>query len=106
MLQRAVVPRGACNRSPAIKLTIGPVVSRLQRFRPELRRPINHMPGVVEIPITGEHASLANHVRMQFRPGVRSLDMKRSRGDAVFYSPVNRSLEHVFAIIIHAENET
>jgi hypothetical protein len=63
------------------------------------------MPRVVQIPVSGQHAPLANHACVQLSAGVGRLNMKRCRGYAVFNGPVNCAPEHVFPIAIHSEDK-
>jgi len=63
------------------------------------------MPRVVQIPVSRQHASLANHACVQLSSRVGRLNVKRRRGDAVFNRPINCASEHVFPIVIHAEDK-
>src|SRR6266700_6493108 len=105
MLERAMMQRGARDRSPPIKLTIRPVVPVLQGLGLESRRTIDDVSGVVEIPVSRQHASFPHHAGMQLRSWIWRLNMKRCGGNAVLNSPIYRAPEHVFTIIIHAKDK-
>ena len=100
-----MMQRGARNGSPAIKLTICPVVPPFQGLGLELRGPIDDMSGVVEIPVSRQHASFPHHAGMQLRPGIGRLNMKGCCGDPLVDGPIYRALEHVFAVIIHTKDK-
>ena len=63
------------------------------------------MPRVVKIPVSRQHATLAQHARVQLRAGIRRLDMKCRGRNAVIDGPVHRAPEHIFSVIIHAEDK-
>src|SRR3984893_3439398 len=105
MLERAMAQRRACNRAPAIKLFVGPIVSGFQRFRLQSRRTIDDVTRVVQVPVAGDDASLAAHLRIKPGARVRGLDVKGSGGDTVGNGPIDSAPEYVFAIVVHAEDE-
>src|SRR3954464_12675428 len=88
VLERAMMQRGTRNGSPSIKLTIGPVVSGFQNLGLELRRPINDMSGVVEIPVARQHTSFTQHASMQLSTRIGRLNMEGCGGDAMINSPI------------------
>src|SRR5260370_42424729 len=96
---------GTGNRSPSVKLLIRPIVSPLQGLRPQFGGLIDDVSRIVKIPISRQHASLPHHARMQLRSRIRRLNMKRRGGDTLLNGPIYRAPEHVFAVIIHSEDE-
>src|SRR5882724_3958925 len=105
VLERAMMQRGARDGSPPVKLTIRPVVPRLQGFGLKLRRPIDDMSSVVKIPVSRQHAPLTHHSGVQLRSGIGRLNMKGCCGDPAINGPIYRAPEHVFTVIIHAKDK-
>src|SRR6266567_6639678 len=105
MLERAMMQRGARDGSPPIELTIRPVVPVLQGLGLESRWTIDDVSGVVEIPVSRQHASFPHHAGVQLRSWIGRLNVKGCCGDPVINSPIYRALEYVFTVIIHAKHK-
>src|SRR5579859_7821888 len=63
------------------------------------------MPGVVQIPVAMQQASLLYHTLIQGSCGVRSENVKRSSLDSLIDRPFDCTIKNRFVIIIHAKNE-
>src|SRR5260370_9927136 len=105
MLERAMSQRCPRNRAPAIKLLVGPIVSGFQHLRLQSCRTIDNVPRVIQVPVAGDDASLAPHLRIKPGARVRGLDVKGGGSDAVGNGPIYGAPEYVFAIVVHAEDE-
>ena len=63
------------------------------------------MSRVVKVPVARQHAAFPYHAGMQSRSGIRRLNVKRRRSDALVDGPIYSAAEDVFAVVIHAEHK-
>src|SRR5260370_1802144 len=105
MLERAMSQRRPRNRAPAIKLFVGPIVSGFQHLRLQSCRMIHHVTCVIQVPVAGDDAPLAAHLRIKPGARVRGLDVKGGGSDPVSNGPIYGAPEYVVAILVHAEDE-
>jgi len=63
------------------------------------------MSRIVDIPVSRQHAPFTHHTGMQLRSWIGRLNMEGCGGDAVLNGPVYRAPEHVFPVVIHAEDK-
>jgi hypothetical protein len=63
------------------------------------------MPGVVEVPVVVEDATLRHEVAVELGARVGSEDVEGRRLDATVESPVDRSAKDVAVIAVEAEDE-
>jgi len=105
VLERSMLQGCMRDGTPAIKLTVGPIVSSFQCFWLELRRFVDNVPGVVMCPIARQHSPFTHHAGMELRAGVRCLYMERRRSNAVLNGPVNGSSEDIFSIVVHTKDK-
>src|SRR3984893_1844645 len=93
------------DRAPTIKISIGSPVAALQLVWLQVRGAKDHVARVVEIPVAMQQASLGLHPCVQCRVRVRRQDMKGGGLDAIRDGPLDGSIEHIGAVVVHAEHE-
>jgi hypothetical protein len=104
--KRVIVRRRAArDRSPAVELTVRPVVPAFELRSGQARRFEDRVPGIVEIPVVDRDAPLLRHSLVESGARIGCEDVERRCLDAVLDCPLHGSREHRSVVGVHPEDE-
>src|ERR1051325_6129060 len=88
-----------------MEVSISAPVTFLQHLRRHLRRAIDSVARVIQIPVRVQDTPGFQHSFVERRARVRRQYVERRRLDALLNGPLDRALEHRLVISVHAEDE-